>query len=57
MMTLITTANFPDVMLPGYLENFLNGIFFISYLMIGIFFLLSLLLAVVFNKYKGRLEA
>ena len=56
MLTLITTANFPDVMLPSYHDNYFNMIFFISYLTIGLFFLLNLLLANVFNKFKGRLE-
>ena len=32
-------------------------LYFASYLLIGLYFLLQLLLAVVFNKYKGRLEA
>lgn len=57
MLTLLTTANFPDVMLPAYRVNYFNMSFFVSYLCIGLFFLLNILLAVVFNKYKGRLEA
>ena len=57
MLTLMTTANFPDVMLPSYRSNYFNVLYFASYLLIGLYFLLQLLLAVVFNKYKGRLEA
>ena len=56
MMTALTTANFPDVMLPAYYENFYVMFFFIIYLMVGIYFLLSILIANVFNKYKNRLE-
>jgi H+/Cl- antiporter ClcA len=56
MLTLLTTANFPDVMLPAYQKNFFTMFFFITYLLIGLYFLLNLLLATVFNKFKGRLE-
>ena len=56
MMTAMTTANFPDVMLPAYRENFFVAFFFMIYLLMGLYFLLSVLIANVFNKYKGRLE-
>ena len=55
MLTLLTTANFPDVMLPAYHRNFFTMLFFVSYLLVGLYFLLNLLLASVFNKFKGRL--
>ena len=51
MLILLTTANFPDIMLPAYNVNFMYSIFFISYLMIGLYFLLSLLLANIFTKF------
>ena len=56
LLTLLTTANFPDVMLPAYQKNYFSMIFFVSFLLVGLFFLLSLLLASVFNKFKGRLK-
>ena len=56
MMTAMTTANFPDVMLPAYYKNYFIIFFFLIYLLIGLYFLLSVLIANVFNKYKGRLE-
>ena len=56
MLTAMTTANYPDVMLPQYYNNFFVVFFFIIYLLFGIFFLLSVLIANVFNKYKTRLE-
>ena len=56
MMTALTTANFPDVMLPAYYEHFWVMLFFLVYLILGIYFLLSILIANVFNKYKNRLE-
>ena len=56
MTILLTTANFPDIMLPAYNVSFFYSIFFISYLMIGLYFLLSLLLANIFTKFTQRLE-
>ena len=43
-------------MLPAYNNTFISSAFFISYLMIGLYFLLSMLLANIFTKYKSRLE-
>lgn len=54
MLTLITTANFPDVMLPAYHKNYFAMLFFVIYLCVGLFFLLNLLLASVFSKFKAR---
>ena len=56
MLTLITTANFPDVMLPAYHNNYWMMLFFICYLLIGLFFLMNLLLANVFQKFKERYQ-
>mmetsp|Transcript_5093 Transcript_5093/g.6231 ORF Transcript_5093/g.6231 Transcript_5093/m.6231 type:complete len:209 (+) Transcript_5093:217-843(+) len=56
MLILMTTANFPDVMLPAYSKNYLYMIYFVSYLTLGLYFLMSFLLANVFNKFKERLE-
>jgi len=55
MFTLLTTANFPDVMLLAYNENYFYMLFFATYLLVGLYFLLNLLLASVFSKYKKRL--
>ena len=52
MFILLTTANFPDVMLPAYEKNYWVIIFFISFLIVGLFFFMSLLLANVFNRFK-----
>lgn len=56
MFVLMTTANFPDVMLPAYEDNYWVVFYFISFLIIGLFFLMSLLLANIFNKFRERLE-
>ena len=52
----MTTANFPDVMLPAYNASRLNSLYYIAYLMLGLYFLQNILLAVVFENYKKRLE-
>ena len=56
MMILLTTANFPDVMLPAYKVNFFNVIFFVVYLVLGLYVLMNMLLASVYSKFKQRLE-
>lgn len=56
MLTLLTTANFPDVMLPAYNKNFFSILFFLFYLLFGLYFLFNLLLASVFSKFKDRYQ-
>ena len=45
MLILLTTANFPDVMLPAYNVSFFWSIYFVSFLILGLYALLNLLLA------------
>ena len=52
----MTTANFPDVMLPAYTVNKAYALFFIVYLVIGLYFLLYLVLAIFYSNYKNRVE-
>ena len=54
MFICLTTANFPDVMLPAYNENRFYCLFFIGYLMFGLYFLQNLILAMIFDNYKKR---
>ena len=56
MIILMTTANFPDIMLPAYAENYWVMLFFVSYLIFGLYLLMNFLLANVFNKFRDRLE-
>ena len=53
----MTTANFPDVMLPAYEERYVYMLFFVFFLVVGMFFLMNMLLANIFNTFKLRLEA
>lgn len=57
MIILLTTANFPDVMLPAYQVSWFYSLFFVSFLLFGLYFLLNLLLAKVFTNYKKTLES
>ena len=54
----LTTANFPDIMMP-YIRSTadrsrFNACFFVLFLLIGLYFLLNLLLAVVVDHYKKK---
>ena len=57
MLVLLTTANFPDVMLPAYEYNYVYCVFFITFLIIGVYFLSNLMLANVYMHFKIRLES
>jgi two pore calcium channel protein len=56
LLILLTTCNFPNVMLPAYNSNRSHCIFFIVFLLIGLMFLFKVLLAVVFENFKKRVE-
>jgi len=55
MTILLTTSNFPDIMLPALHQSTLNFFFFSSYLILGLYFLLNLLLATIFSGYKSKM--
>lgn len=52
LFVLLTTANFPDVMMPSYSKNRWSCVFFIVYLSIELYFIMNLLLAVVFDTFN-----
>ena len=57
MFVLLTTSNFPDVMLPSYAQERRFSIFFITYLVIGLFMLMNLLLAIFYSNYQVQVDA
>jgi two pore calcium channel protein 1 len=52
MFILLTTANFPTIMLPSYNQQRIDAWFFIIYLVVGLFLLLNLLLAIFYESYQ-----
>ena len=56
MMVLMTTSNYPDVMLPAYQQSRRYFFFFGTYLLLGLFFVMNLLLAVIYSNFKSYFE-
>lgn len=56
LYVLITTSNFPDVMMPSYTENRLYALVFVSFLVVGLIFLMNFVLAAVYSNYRGHLK-
>jgi len=52
LLILLTTANFPDIMMPAYTENRSSALFFIFFLCFGLFFLMNVILAVIFSNFE-----
>ncbi|CAK0882252.1 unnamed protein product, partial [Prorocentrum cordatum] len=57
LMALLATNNCPDVFIPGYTASRAYGIFFVVYLVVGLFLLLQMVIAVVYNSYIRQREA
>ncbi len=54
MFTLLTTSNYPDIMLPAYSFSRILCVFFVTFLMLGLFLILNILMALFYNNYKTR---
>ncbi|PIA55384.1 hypothetical protein AQUCO_00800267v1 [Aquilegia coerulea] len=55
MFVLFTTANNPDVWIPAYKDSRWYSLFFILYVLLGVYFLTNLILAVVYDSFKEQL--
>jgi two pore calcium channel protein len=53
----VTTANYPDVMMPAYNKCRLTGIYFVAFMVMSFFFLMNLILASVVNTYDDVMES
>ena len=56
LFVLLTTANYPDVMMASYHKHSASTIFFISYLSINLYFLMNLMLAVVYDAFTTTMK-
>ncbi|KAK1302256.1 Two pore calcium channel protein 1A [Acorus calamus] len=54
MFVLFTTANNPDVWIPAYKESRWYSLFFVLYVLLGVYFLTNLILAVVYDSFKAQ---
>ncbi|KAF0709369.1 Aste57867_5959 [Aphanomyces stellatus] len=52
LLILLTSANFPDIMMPAYATNRASSLFFIVFVTFGIFFLVNLVLAQIFSNFQ-----
>ena len=53
---LFTTSNFPDILFPFWKVSGISALYFIAFLLIGLYMLLNLMLAVFYNSYKQQVE-
>ncbi|KAM7495113.1 hypothetical protein LguiB_029722 [Lonicera macranthoides] len=55
MFVLFTTSNNPDVWIPAYKVSRWYSLFFILYVLLGVYFVTNLILAVVYDSFKSQL--
>ncbi|KAJ4823100.1 Two pore calcium channel protein 1A [Turnera subulata] len=55
MFILFTTSNNPDVWIPAYKASRWYSLFFVLYVLLGVYFVTNLVLAVVYDSFKGQL--
>ncbi|KAF5803077.1 putative Two pore calcium channel protein [Helianthus annuus] len=55
MFVLFTTSNNPDVWIPAYKSSRWSSLFFILYVLLGVYFVTNLVLAVIYDSFKLEL--
>ena len=53
---MFTTSNFPDILFPFWKTNNITALYFIGFLLVGLYMLLNLMLAVFYNSFKKQIE-
>lgn len=56
LFSLLTTVNFPDIMLPAYADSQWASLYFMSFLLVGVYFLLNMVLSVVVVSFRSFLR-
>lgn len=56
LFIMVTSANFPDVMMPSYSKNFYYSFFFVSYHVINVYFFMNLTVTVVYSTFTDMEE-
>eukprot|EP00937_MAST-01D_sp_MAST-1D-sp2_P003304 g3304.t1 len=56
LFVMLTTANFPGVMMPTYDTDRLTSLYFIAFMMVGLFFFMNLVLATIYHNYRKQCE-
>ncbi|XP_071963410.1 uncharacterized protein [Antedon mediterranea] len=51
MFVLLSTENYPEIMIPAYIPNPFSFFYFGIYLFVGVFFLTAILLAIIVDSY------
>ncbi|CAM0882103.1 unnamed protein product [Alopecurus aequalis] len=57
MFVLFTTSNNPDVWVPAYKISRWYSLFFIVYVLLGVYFLTNLILAVIYDSFKEQVDS
>ena len=52
----VTTANFPDVMMPAYDFNGAYSIFFLVFMLVNLYLFINIILATIYTNYKKHLK-
>ncbi|XP_034701795.1 two pore calcium channel protein 1B isoform X2 [Vitis riparia] len=55
MFILFTTSNNPDVWIPAYKVSRWYCLFFVLYMLLGVYFMTNLILAVIYDSFKNQL--
>lgn len=55
MFILFTTSNNPDVWIPAYKVSRWYCLFFVLYMLLGVYFVTNLILAVIYDSFKNQL--
>jgi Ion transport protein len=52
----VTTANYPDVMMPAYNANRWTALYFVSFMVVSYFYFMNVILAAIVQEYEAAVE-